>query len=270
MFRRGVVLRLVCGALAGAVSRRARGPIVTLDRAATSRLTAHSGGQVRTGSAPDTGCAGLLGRQDCWHTHTDPTGEIMRRSRTTNILYAIAGSGVALAFFGHGVLGAKGLDKFVALVTANYDTMLGGTMSTGTATSLVNVIGWLDIVLAVVFAGLVIAALYGKAIAYSPLAIWLFAWAALWGFLTPSRGSPQRSTAQTSGTSSSAGRTTCCRSRWPTASTRSTRPSRPTRCPHRPSSPRTARARRRRASSPGPTDPDTAQADTTRSNGVPG
>ena len=108
----------------------------------------------------------------------------MTRSRTTNILYAIAGSGVALAFFGHGVLGAKGLDKFVALVTGNYDTMLGGTMSTATATSLVNVIGWLDIVLAVVFAGLVIAALYGKAIAYSPLAIWLFAWAALWGFLT--------------------------------------------------------------------------------------
>jgi hypothetical protein len=108
----------------------------------------------------------------------------MRRSRTTTILYAIAGSGVALAFFGHGVLGAKGSEKFVALVTGNYDTMLGGTMSTGTATSFVNVIGWFDIVLAVVFAGLVTAAIYRKAIAYSPLAMGLFAWAALWGLLT--------------------------------------------------------------------------------------
>ena len=108
----------------------------------------------------------------------------MRRSRTTTILYAILGSGVALAFFGHGVLGAKGSEKFVALVTGNYDTVLGGTMSTGTATSLVNVIGWFDIVLALVFAGLVIAAIYGKAIAYSPLATGLFVWAASWGFLT--------------------------------------------------------------------------------------
>src|SRR5215203_4098159 len=51
-----------------------------------------------------------------------------------------------------------------------------GSMSDDTATTLVNVIGWLDIALAVVFAGLVVAAIARKAIAYSPLAIGLFAW----------------------------------------------------------------------------------------------
>lgn len=108
----------------------------------------------------------------------------MRQSRTTTILYSILGSGVALAFLGHGILGAKGLPKFSDLVTGNYDTMLGGSMSGATATSLVNVIGWFDIALAVVFVGLVIAAVTQKAIAYSPLATGLFAWAAIWGFLT--------------------------------------------------------------------------------------
>ena len=108
----------------------------------------------------------------------------MRRTRSTDILYAILGSGVALAFLGHGVLGAKGEQKFVALVTGSYDQLLGGSMSDGTATTWVNVIGWLDIALAVVFVGLVAAALSKKAIAYSPVAIGLFAWAATWGFLT--------------------------------------------------------------------------------------
>jgi hypothetical protein len=106
------------------------------------------------------------------------------RSRTTTVLYSILGSGVALAFLGHGILGAKGSDKFVALVTGSYDKVLGGTISTGTANNIVNVIGGIDIALAVVFAGLVIAAIYRKAIAYSPLALGLFAWAALWGFIT--------------------------------------------------------------------------------------
>src|SRR5215216_3000403 len=108
----------------------------------------------------------------------------MRRSRSTNILYAILGSGVALAFLGHGILGAKGEEKFVALVTGTYDKLLGGSISDSAATTIVNVIGWLDIALAVVFAGLVIAAITQKAIAYSPVAIGLFAWAAAWGFLT--------------------------------------------------------------------------------------
>ena len=108
----------------------------------------------------------------------------MTRSRSTTILYAILGSGVALAFLGHGILGAKGSEKFVALVTGTYDKVLGGTMSTATANNIVNVIGGIDIALAVVFAGLVLAAVYGKAIAYSPLALGLFAWAALWGLLT--------------------------------------------------------------------------------------
>ena len=108
----------------------------------------------------------------------------MRRSRSTTILYSVLGSGVALAFLGHGILGAKGNPKFGELVTGTYDKLLGGSMSESTATTWVNVVGWLDIALAVVFVGLVIAAIARKAIAYSPLAIGLFGWAAAWGFLT--------------------------------------------------------------------------------------
>src|ERR687897_2142653 len=108
----------------------------------------------------------------------------MRRSRSITILYSILGSGFALAFLGHGILGAKGEAKFAALVTGTYDQLLGGSMSESTATTWVNVIGWLDIALAVVFVGLVIAAIGQKAIAYSPVAMGLFAWAAIWGFLT--------------------------------------------------------------------------------------
>jgi hypothetical protein len=99
-------------------------------------------------------------------------------------LYGLLGAGVVLAFFGHGVLGAKGEEKFVGLVTGTYDKVLGGTMSTDTATSIVNVIGWIDIALAVVFLGLTVAAVMRKQIAYSPLAMYLFGWAVLWGFLT--------------------------------------------------------------------------------------
>jgi hypothetical protein len=108
----------------------------------------------------------------------------MRRTPSTNILYAILGSGVALAFLGHGILGAKGEEKFVGLVTGSYDKLLGGSMSTDTATSIVNVIGWVDIGLAAAFMALVIGAIRRKAFAYSPVAIGLFGWAATWGFLT--------------------------------------------------------------------------------------
>jgi hypothetical protein len=105
-------------------------------------------------------------------------------TRSIKILYSIAGIGVALTFLGHGILGLKGYDKFVGLVTDNYDKVLGGTMSQDTATSLVNVIGTVDVVLAVAFLGLVFAALRGDSLAFSPLAMVLFGWAAAWGFLT--------------------------------------------------------------------------------------
>jgi len=108
----------------------------------------------------------------------------MQRSKPVTILYALLGSGVALAFFGHGILGARGEPKFIGLLTGTYDKLLGGTMSTGTADNIVNVIGGIDIAVAVVFAGLVIAAVSRKAIAYSPLALGLFGWAAFWGLVT--------------------------------------------------------------------------------------
>jgi hypothetical protein len=105
-------------------------------------------------------------------------------AKTAKTLYTILGIGVALAFIGHGVLGLKGEEKFVALVTGNYDQVLGGSMSTDAATSIVNVIGAIDVVLAATFLGLVVAARRENPIAYSPIALALFGWAALWGFLT--------------------------------------------------------------------------------------
>lgn len=108
----------------------------------------------------------------------------MYRSKTTTILYGILGTGVALAFLGHGVLGAKGDETFLELVDGSYDKLLGGSMSQDTAVGIVNAIGWIDITLFVVFAGLVYAAIAGKRIAYSTPAMALFGWAALWGFLT--------------------------------------------------------------------------------------
>lgn len=107
----------------------------------------------------------------------------MSRS-TTKTLYTIFGIGVALAFLGHGILGLKGQETFVALVTGNYDQVLGGTMSTDAATTIVNVIGVIDVALAVTFLALVAAARREYAIAYSTVALGLFGWAMVWGFLT--------------------------------------------------------------------------------------
>src|SRR5215207_632490 len=108
----------------------------------------------------------------------------MRRTKSSIILYSILGSGVALAFLGHGVLGAKAEPEFVDLVTGSYDKVLGATMSHSTAVGLVNAIGYLDIALAIVFAGLVIGAIARKSFAFSKPVMYLFGWAAAWGFLT--------------------------------------------------------------------------------------
>jgi hypothetical protein len=100
-------------------------------------------------------------------------------------LYGFLGAGVTLAFLGHGILGAKGKESFIELVTGSYDKVLGGTMSVSTAENWVNTIGWLDIGLAAAFLGLTVSALTGRdAIAYSPVAMYLFGWAMVWGFLT--------------------------------------------------------------------------------------
>jgi hypothetical protein len=108
----------------------------------------------------------------------------MHRTKSSVILYSILGSGVTLAFVGHGILGAKAKESFLELITNSYDKLLGGTMSHDSAVAWVNTIGYLDITLAAIFAGLVVAAIAGKGLAYSKPAMFLFGWAAVWGFLT--------------------------------------------------------------------------------------
>ena len=106
------------------------------------------------------------------------------KSSTTKTLYALLGVGFVLAFLGHGMLGLKGSDTFIDLVIGNYDKVLGGTMSTDAATTIVNVIGIVDIAIAAIFLGLVVAALCDHPAAYSPLAMGVLAWGVAWGFLT--------------------------------------------------------------------------------------
>lgn len=107
----------------------------------------------------------------------------MERS-TIKTLYAILGIGLALTFLGHGILALKGFDTFVELVVDNYDKVLGASMSTDAATTIVNVIGVVDVVLAGAFIALVLAAWRDSPLAYSSLALGLFGWAVVWGFLT--------------------------------------------------------------------------------------
>jgi len=111
-------------------------------------------------------------------------GCTMHRTKSSYILYAILASGVSLAFLGHGVLGAKAEPKFIDLVTGTYDKVLGGTMSHTTAVGIVNTVGYFDIFLAIVFAGLVVGAIASKRFVFSTPAMILFGWAAIWGFLT--------------------------------------------------------------------------------------
>jgi len=103
---------------------------------------------------------------------------------TTKTLYTLLGIGFMLEFLGHGILGLKGSDTFTELVIGNYDKVLGGTMSADAATTIVNVIGGIDVVMAAIFLGLVVAARRDHPVAYSPLAMGLLGWGVAWGFLT--------------------------------------------------------------------------------------
>lgn len=103
---------------------------------------------------------------------------------TTKTLYTLLGIGFVLEFLGHGILGLKGADTFTELVVGNYDKVLGATMSTDAATTVVNVIGVVDVVIAAIFLGLVVAARRDHPVAYSPLAMGLLGWGIVWGFLT--------------------------------------------------------------------------------------
>jgi hypothetical protein len=99
-------------------------------------------------------------------------------------VYAVLGIGLFLEFLGHGVWGIKGLEKFIPLVTGSADSF-GISIGNSTALDIVHVIGYVDVVLAAVFALIVIGFFTDYAeIATSKLAIGLLVWASVWGFAT--------------------------------------------------------------------------------------
>jgi hypothetical protein len=109
----------------------------------------------------------------------------MKRNR---ILYTLLSVGAIGAFFGHGMWAIDGKDSFVKLFTGSFDHVLGVTVATDTATNWVKGIGWFDIAVTAVLVLMLIGVILGKGalyrLAYSPIAVAVYAWAALWGFAT--------------------------------------------------------------------------------------
>lgn len=109
----------------------------------------------------------------------------MKRNRT---LYTLLSVGAIGAFFGHGMWAVDGKESFVKLFTGSFDHVLGVTVSTGTGTSWVKGIGWFDLAVSAVMLAMLAGVIYGKGalyrLAYSPVAVAIYAWGVLWGFAT--------------------------------------------------------------------------------------
>jgi len=112
----------------------------------------------------------------------------MTRTREHKMLYGLLGIGAIATFFGHGMWAVRGKDTFVTLFTGSVDNVLGITVSARTGETWVKAIGWFDVAVSVALAALVIGAIAERGtlyrLAYSPVAILLFGWAAVWGFAT--------------------------------------------------------------------------------------
>ncbi len=112
-------------------------------------------------------------------------GNVMKRNR---LLYTILSIGSIGAFLGHAAWAVMAKDGFVKLLTGSMDHVLGVTLSTGTAETVVRSIGYFDIAIGVVLVGLLIGNITQRGVlyklAYSNVAIALYSWAAIWGFVT--------------------------------------------------------------------------------------
>lgn len=112
----------------------------------------------------------------------------MTRTKEHKALYTILGIGAFGTLLGHGMFAIDGKESFIGLLKGSLDNVFGVTVSTGTAESWVQAIGWLDLALAAVIGLFVIGAIRERGslytAAYSRLAIGVFTWGALWGFAT--------------------------------------------------------------------------------------
>jgi hypothetical protein len=109
----------------------------------------------------------------------------MRRNR---VIYTLLSIGVIGAFFGHGMWAVDGKDTFVLLFSGSLDNVLGVEVTTDTATTWVQAIGWFDLIVSVGMVAMLIGNIQAKGalyeFAYSKVAMVIYAWAILWSFAT--------------------------------------------------------------------------------------
>jgi hypothetical protein len=109
----------------------------------------------------------------------------MRRNR---VLYSLLSLGAIGAFLGHGMFAVERKESFIQLFTGSFDNVLGVTVSTGTASDWVFGIGVVDLTITVVLAAMLLGNTRAKGalyqLAYSNVALVLYAWGAFWGFVT--------------------------------------------------------------------------------------
>lgn len=103
-------------------------------------------------------------------------------------VYVLLGVAAIASWFGHAMWAVRGKDSFVELVTGSFDHVLGVTVGTDTATTIVKVIGGWDIFLSVLMALAVVGFLSSEGLlrrfALSPIMIGVWIWAIFWGFAT--------------------------------------------------------------------------------------
>jgi hypothetical protein len=110
----------------------------------------------------------------------------MRRNR---VIYTLLSIGLIGGFLGHGMFAATLTnDKFPTLLSGTFDNVLGVTVSQGTAETWVQIIGFADLAVVAVLIAMLVGNIRAKGVlfelAYSRFALVIFAWGAIWGFVT--------------------------------------------------------------------------------------
>lgn len=110
----------------------------------------------------------------------------MKRNRT---IYTLLSLGLIGGFLGHGMFAATlENDKFPLLFSGTLDNVLGVTVSQGTAETWVQIIGFADLAVVALLIAMLVGNIQAKGalfeFAYGKVALVIYAWGAIWGFLT--------------------------------------------------------------------------------------
>lgn len=109
----------------------------------------------------------------------------MRRNR---IVYALLSIGLIGGFLGHGMWAVGANEKFLLLFSGTFENLFGLSLAEETTKTWVQAIGYVDLAIAVVLVLMLIGNLRAKgalyAFAYGQTALAVYAWGAVWGFLT--------------------------------------------------------------------------------------